>query len=116
MRLIRVRLFQSTFRPARCNGKCSGVMGIKGKCGILNSTATRQAFLSDPSHRIGFHYTPKHCSWLNPIEISCSILSRKADRRGSFACTDDLVARLSAFIHYFNATMAKPFLIRAAMC
>ncbi len=65
--------------------------------------------LSDPSHRIVLHYTPRHCSWLNQIEIWFSILARKVIRPGNFTSTDDLVSRLSAFIDYFNATMTKPF-------
>ncbi len=84
-------------------------LGKKGVRGVLRSVASRQAFLSDSSHRVRFVYTPKHSSWLNQIEVVFGVIMRKVVRRGSFTSVKDLRDKLMNFIEYFNRVFAHPF-------
>jgi transposase len=62
----------------------------------------------DAHPRFVAHFTPKHASWLNQVELFFSILARRLIRRGEFSSRDDLVAKVMAFIADYDNT-AKPF-------
>lgn len=51
-------------------------LGCKGKSVILKNQKSRAGFLHQKDHRIRIVYTPKHCSWMNQIEIWFGIINR----------------------------------------
>jgi hypothetical protein len=69
----------------------------------------RRTFLTDPSHRHVIHYTPKHGSWLNQVEIWFSVLARRVLRRGEFRSVRELAQKMLAYIDYYNTHQAHPY-------
>lgn len=60
-------------------------------------------------NRFVFHYTPKHASWVNQVELFFSILQRQCLRHGSVCSTEELRAAVLTFIAYWNREKARPF-------
>lgn len=83
-------------------------LGIKGRTGILKNQKSRRKFLENPAHRIRFVYTPKHCSWLNPIENWFAKLQRHVIKNGNFAAVKELEYKIHRYIEYYNDCLAKP--------
>jgi DDE superfamily endonuclease len=75
----------------------------------LRTGAQRRAFLQDASHKHVVHYTPKHGSWLNQVEIWFGVLARRVLRRGEFRSVDELARRILEYIDYYDRHQAHPY-------
>ena len=75
----------------------------------LRTGLERRAFLTDASHKHVVHFTPKHGSWMNQIEIWFGVLTRQLLRRGEFRSTTELTERIHKFIVHYNCHLAFPY-------
>jgi transposase len=83
--------------------------GVKFDPKQLRRGPQRRAFLTDPSHLHVIHFTPKHGSWLNQVEMWFSVLERRVIRRGNFVSKADLMRKILAYIDYYNLYKAHPY-------
>ena len=60
-------------------------------------------------HRFVFHYTPKHASWVNQVELFFSILHRQVLQHASFLSKEQLRLAVIGFIDRWNRELAHPF-------
>jgi hypothetical protein len=85
-----------------------GDLGKPRYKGILRDMKSRRAFLEDPAHRIRFVFTPKHCSWINPIENWFSKLQRHVIQFGNFQSVNELKTKICEYIDFYNRCLYKP--------
>ena len=75
----------------------------------LRRGGQRRAFLSDPSHTHLFHFTPKHGSWLNQVELWCSVFARRFLQRGDCGSVQEFATRLCDSLEGYNTPQAHPY-------
>jgi transposase len=81
--------------------------GVSFVAKALRRGAQRRAFLSDPTHKHVFHFTPKHGSWLNQVELWFSVLTRRFLKRGDFDSAHDCETRLSDYLEIYNRVVPQ---------
>jgi hypothetical protein len=75
----------------------------------LRTGKERRAFLTDASHKHVFHFTPKHGSWLNQVELWFGVLARRFLARGDFPSAEAFESRFRQFLDDYNLNWAHPY-------
>ena len=83
--------------------------GIPVVSKALQTGRQRRTFLTDPSHKHVFHFTPIHGSWLNQVELFFSVLSRRFLKRGDFANAKSFEDRIASWLTTYNRDHAHPY-------
>lgn len=98
--------------PHSCHEFCKVVAEL---CSVtypekdLKTKQQRQEWLKNTDKRIIIHFTPKHGSWLNMIEIWFGIMGQKCLKHNSFTSVEELSVFLHEFIQTWNRYFAHPF-------
>jgi DDE superfamily endonuclease len=95
-----------TFELCQYLGRMAGVGEARPK---LRTGAQRRALLTDGSHKHVVHYTPRHGSWLNQVEIWFGVLCRRLLRRGDFRSVEELAQQILGFIDCYDRHEAHPY-------
>lgn len=67
-------------------------------------------FLEQENHRVRVVFTPKHCSWLNPIElVGLGTLQKGRLNNTSFSSVQGLESKLKDYIVFANEFLCKPY-------
>ncbi len=82
-------------------------LGVKNKKGILQNQIRRIEFLETENHKIRFIFTPKHCSWLNPIENWFAKLQKHVITNGNFKSVGELENKITKYVAYHNEWLCK---------
>jgi hypothetical protein len=75
----------------------------------LRRGAQRRTFLSDPTPKPGFHFTPQHGSWLHQVAWWLRVLARRFLQRGACTSAHDFAPRLCHSMEGDNTHHAHPY-------
>lgn len=78
----------------------------------LNTHVNRERWTSFNARHGGrfvFHFTPKHASWVNQIELWFGIFAKRSLRNASLKSVEELRALTQAFVDHWNRFDKHPF-------
>lgn len=78
----------------------------------LNTHVNRErweSFNARHSERFVFHFTPKHASWVNQIELWFGIFAKRSLRNASLKSVAELRGLAEAFVEHWNTHDKHPF-------